>query len=117
MKRHVAQLLVWTVAFAAFLQWWQISYRYNLFANEYNHEVGMNHIGDEDFGLLYTANIALIIVGLTSVVLRRVEGRRAVWFAVVPLIANALAFASWYLMHRTGVLVGYQEFIGNAMNR
>jgi len=92
------------------LQWWQIVYRLHLFFGEYRGERAVNHIGDGDFALIYILNamlLASVIFALGVLWQSRSWRISAIGVGVV----NALGCLSLFIMHQTGALVEYSEFI------
>ena len=110
MKNLAAAMIVGAGVMAG-VQWWQIAYRLRLFFVDYHSERGMNHIGDGDFTLIYIANLLLLAAA--------VFGVRAFWHdargwrisGLVVSTMNAVGCLCLFVMHRTGVLVEYGEFI------
>jgi|ERR1017187_8920628 hypothetical protein len=112
MKRKVALLFIFVGAVLATVQWWQIAYRLHLFYVDYKGEPYANHIGDDDFTLIYIVNALLLLTAAFSIRVFRAEKpwRNA---ALIVGSANLAGWLALILMHRTGVLVGYTEFIGH----
>ena len=96
---------------AASFQWWQIIYRLALFFGEYHGERGVNHIGDGDFMLIYIVNALLF--ASTLVALRIFWQSARMWrgFSIVVGASNLLGCLMLIVMHMTGMLVEYGEFI------
>lgn len=65
MRRTAAFLIVGAGVVAA-LQWWQIIYRLYLFAHDYDHREGLNHVEDGTFMLLHGGNLMLVICVLSA---------------------------------------------------
>lgn len=92
-------------------QWWQIAYRLRLFLVDYQRERGVNHIGDGDFALIYIANSLLLVAAVFGV---RVLWRDSRSWRIAGLVVgttNVLGCLTLFVMHRTGILVEYGEFI------
>jgi hypothetical protein len=108
MKRTVALLFVFLGAFLAIVQWWQIGYRLHLYYVDYRCEPYMNHIGE--FTPIYIANAFLLLTSAFSFRVLRSEKpwRRA---ALIVGSVNLAGWLAFFLMHRTGILVEYVEFI------
>jgi hypothetical protein len=112
MKRKVAALFIFVGAVLAAVQWWQIAYRLHLFYVDYKGEPYANHIGDGDFTLIYIVNASLLLTAAFSF---RIFCAEKPW-RNTALIIGSVNLAGWlalFLMHRTGILVGYAEFIGH----
>jgi hypothetical protein len=110
--KKVASLFVFLAAAVAIIQWWQIAYRLHLFYVDYKGELNVNHIGDGDFTLIYVVNALLLLTAAFSFRVFRAEKP----WRHAALIIGSINLAGWLaliLMHRTGVLVGYTEFIGH----
>ena len=107
MKRLLLQIFVPIIVLAVFLQWYQIIYRIYLFVCDSGCALGMNHIGDGDFACVYVANIFLLLCGWISYRLIRGESRWVILVVRIAILANSIAFITWFLMHKTGVLVEY----------
>ena len=114
MKRLLPQIFVPIIVLAVILQWYQIIYRCYLFVSDSGYALGMNHIGDGEFACVYVANVFVFLCGLISYRLIRGESRWLILFVRIAILANAAAFIAWFIMHRTGVLVEYSEFIRNS---
>ena len=91
-------------------QWGQIVYRLHLFFGEYRGERGVNHVGDGDFALIYFLNA--ILLASTLFALRALWQSRSgrISSAAVGFV-NGLGWLSLFIMHQTGMLVEYGEFI------
>jgi hypothetical protein len=106
--KKLAASFVFLAATVAAIQWWQIAYRLHLFYVDYKGELNVNHIGD--FALIYVIN-ALVL--LTAAFSFRVFRNEKTW-RNAALIVGSVNLAGWlafFLMHKTGVLVEYTEFI------
>jgi hypothetical protein len=79
-----------------------------MFFGPYERRLWVNHIDDSAFAFVYTVNAFLLLAGLFSVALLRGPNRSLAW---IPLVANILGWVTVFVMHRTGVLVTYEEFI------
>jgi len=108
--KKLAPLLIASAGAAAAFQWWQIAYRLRLFFVDYGGERGANHISDGDFMLIYLTNALLLVVALCA--LRALRNSKS-WriFATSIGTANLLGWLTLFVMHRTGALVEYGEFI------
>lgn len=94
----------------ALFQWAQVLYRLWLFFGEYHGEHNVNHIGEGTFSLIYIANAVVLGFALFGL---RVLWRSRPWrvcLATVGII-NGLGWLTILIMHQTGMLVGYDEFI------
>jgi hypothetical protein len=102
--------LVAGAAAVALFQWAQIAYRLHLFFGECRGERAVNHIGDGDFALIYIANAILLASALFAL---RVLWQSRPWrvSSVAVGIVNGLGWLSLFIMHQTGALVEYGEFI------
>ena len=109
MKTLGTALIVGAAA-VGLLQWAQIVYRLYLFFGEYRGERAVNHIGDGDFALAYTINAVLLASALFAL---RVLWQSRPWriSSIAVGILNGLGCLSLFIMHQTGVLVEYSEFI------
>ena len=107
-----AEFLTITAATVAGFQWWQIVYRLRLFFGEHQGKPGLNHIGDGDFTFAYVVNGLLLLASLLSA---RVFRKNTSWktVAVTVGILNLLGWVTLIVMHQTGALVEYGEFIRN----
>ena len=109
--RNLATALVAAAGTAGLFQWSQIVYRLQLFFDDYHGEPGVNHIGNGDFALIYFANGLLLAVAAYGffVFWRLSRG----WCMVSAAVAavNVLGWITLFVMHRTGALVEYGEFI------
>ena len=92
------------------IQWWQIAYRLWLFYFDYGCERGVNHIGDEDFQAIYVVDVLLLFVALFAFRIFRQDIAWRYGAAVIGIL-NALGWLTLFIMHKTGVLVRYSEFI------
>lgn len=110
--KNLASALIVGVGAVALFQWAQIVYRLWLFFGEYHGERGVNHIGG-DFTLIYITNALLLAVAIFAlrVFWRGSRGWRVTSAAVAA--ANLLGWLTLFVMHRTGALVEYIEFIGH----
>ncbi len=84
-------------------------YRYSL----YNGQAGYNHTND--FQEIYTLDGWIVPLGVVSVVLLWRYGRLLRGSALFVVTANLLGALAFFLMHRMGILVTYQEFIEQHM--
>src|SRR5438093_4188637 len=109
--KNLASVLFAGAAGVAVLQWWQIAYRLRLFLTDCHGERGVNHIGDGAFTFIYIVNAILLagVVFALRVFWRDGRGWR-IATGVVGL-GNAFGWLTFAVMHRTGVLVEYGEFI------
>lgn len=108
--KMAATLAILTACVAAF-QWYQIGYRWWLFVNAYHRELYVNHIGEEDFPLIYGIDALCILVGAICLAVAWERRRRVRLLLAIPLVMNIVGAATIFWMHWTGVLVGYAEFI------
>ena len=92
------------------IQWWQIAYRLWLFYTDSRGERGINHIGDGDFLMIYVANGFLLGAALFAFRIFRQDKVWQIGAAIVGIL-NSLGWLVLFLMHKTGVLVEYGEFI------
>jgi hypothetical protein len=108
MKRTVALIFLFLGAFLAIVQWWQIGYRLHLYYVAYKSEPYLNHIGG--FTPIYVANVFLLLTSAFSFCVLRSE---KAWrhLVLVVGIVNLAGWIAFFLMHRTGILVEYPEFI------
>ena len=109
MKRFASTFVI-VAAAVAIIQWWQIAYRLRLFYVGYKGELNVNHIGDVDFILIHAADAALLLAAAVSLYIFRHEQH---WRKAI-LIIGSVNLAGWLaliLMHQTGILVEYHEFL------
>jgi hypothetical protein len=92
------------------IQWWQIAYRLWLFYADYGCERGVNHIDGGDFLMIYVVDVFLLSASLFAFRIFR-QDRAWRFGAAVIGILNALGWLTLFIMHKTGVLVEYGEFI------
>jgi hypothetical protein len=108
--KKLAVLFIFVAATVAAIQWWQIAYRLHLFYVDYKGEPYVNHIGVGDFALIYIANALLLLSAAFSFR----EFRNEKTWRNAALIIGSVNLAGWlafFLMHKTGILVEYIEFI------
>jgi len=113
MKLALAKMFVAVAGIIACMQWSQIAYRLALFYYQCNGERGFNHIDDGALGVAYSIDGVLLIVGIF--VLCSFWKKHSFWRAcsLAFVLANLAGGITLFNMHRTGVLVGYGEFIWN----
>lgn len=109
-RKVIAYILIGLTSIAAIIQWWQLIYRLHLFMSEYSMRLGVNHIVDGGFNLIYRLNGIFFVVGLVGISLVKFEKKKFIPF--IPLYLNILGCLTFFLMHRSGVLVEYMEMIG-----
>jgi len=97
----------------AFLQWQQIVYRLNLFYTDYRGERYVNHIDDVVFPMIHFVNAGLLVASAWTLRRNWRSSGGWIWFACAVAAANVIAWASFIYMHRAGILIGYNEFIGH----
>lgn len=116
MKSLLARMLVVAAGLIACLQWSQIAYRLALFYYQCNAKRGFNHINDGAFGVAYSIDVVLLVVGIF--VLSSLWKNPGFWraSALAVVLANLAGGITLFNMHRTGVLVGYGEFIWNSQH-
>ena len=113
MKLTLAKIFVVIAGLIACLQWSQIAYRLALFFYQCNSKRGFNHIDDGAFGIAYSIDVILVAVGIF--VLYSLWKTPRFWRAcsLAFVLANLAGGITLFSMHRTGVLVGYTEYIYN----
>ena len=110
MRSLTASILLSGAGLLGLFQWSQIVYRLRLFWGEYHAVLGVNHIADGDFALIYFINalgVAAVLYALY--VFWRNRGWRAASIAVA--LVNVCGWVALFIMHRTGMLVEYGEFL------
>ena len=95
----------------AVLQVTQVIYRSYLFLAEYHSQPNVNHIGNGDFALIYIANAVVFAFSLWSYRSSASTGNRFSRLMQLVILANVVCCFALFVMHRTGVLVEYHEFI------
>jgi hypothetical protein len=75
----------------------------------YKGRPGMNHAND--FTQIYTMDAWAAPLCLLAVLLVWRQRRRSRYFALAVLLANLLSALAFFVMHRTGILVTYDEYI------
>lgn len=113
-RRRIGQALLVICVVGAVAQWWYIVLKARLFVVDYQCQLYVNHVGADVFVLAYVMNAFLLLFGLGGVLLLRDGSVRVKTFALIPLAANVLGWISFFLMHRCGMLVTYEEFIYHA---
>ena len=113
MKLALAKMFVMVAGLIACFEWSQIAYRLALFYYQCNAERGFNHIDAGAFGIAYSVDVILLVVGIF--VLCSLWKTPGFWRAcsLAFVLANLAGGITLFNMHRTGVLVGYGEFIYN----
>jgi len=101
----------------AMLQIYQVFYRSHLFIGEYQSQPHVNHIGDGDFALLYIANLVVFVFAFWAYRSAATNRHRLRGLLLLLILANAACCFAFFVMHRTGVLVEYSEFIRARKNR
>jgi hypothetical protein len=108
--KSFATLLLAGAGMGCVIQWWQIAYRLWLFYSDYGCECGVNHIGDGDFLMIYVVDVLLLSAALFAFRIFR-QDRAWQFGAAIIGILNALGWLTLFVMHKSGVLVEYSEFI------
>jgi hypothetical protein len=106
--KKTAILFIFSGAALAIIQWWQICYRLHLFYVDYKGELFVNHI--DGFGLIYVLDALLLLTATFSFRIFQNEKR----WRNAALFVGSTNLAGWLaliVMHRTGILVEYPEFI------
>lgn len=80
-----------------------------LFLFVYHAETGVNH--SDEFADMYRQDAWAIPLGLLAALLLWRQGMSLRRFGAVVFLANVLGLVAYLVMHRTGVLVTYDEFI------
>lgn len=109
-RKSFASFLIAGCGAIATLQWWQIAYRLRLFFTEYRGERGVNHVGDGDFALINITNALLLLAAVFAFRAIRQDRRWRVAAVTVGAV-NVIGWLTLIVMHRTGALVEYHEFI------
>ena len=109
--KNVASALVAGAGVFVFFEWSQIIFRLRLFFANYHGQRGVNHIGDGDFALIYFANVLLLTVVAFGLVILWRHSRAWRITSLTVAAMNVLAWVAYFIMHRTGALVEYGEFI------
>jgi hypothetical protein len=103
-----------SLASAAFLpalyQWTLVLYRLGLFWLDYKGQLGMNHA--DDFRDIYTMDVCAVPTSMFAVMLLWRQRGRKRRLSLCILAANILGAGAFFVMHKTGVLVSYSEYIG-----
>lgn len=94
---------------SAFNLWLTALARIYLFVFESHFRLGMNH--SDDYGYVYSNAWWLLPMGLLSTIL--LWQPRSKWknVALWVFLANLLAMITFVVMHWTGILVSYDEYI------
>ncbi len=109
-SKAAAWLTLGLVLLVAARQWYEIYDRLHLFVVGYDCRTGQSHVADGAFVFIYLINAALLTVTCAAACwLWSSRAGRPV--AVALLALNAVAMVTWFVMHRTGALVTYSEFI------
>ena len=108
--KSFASLLIAGCGAVAGLQWWQIAYRLRLFFTDYRGERDVNHIEDGDFALIYITNALLLLAAVFAFRVFRHDRRWRIAAVTVGAV-NVVGWLTLFVMHRTGALVEYHEFI------
>lgn len=105
-------LMVYT-GLAAFYQWSNAAYRFCLFVFECGCRLNVNHANDfAEIDRLNTIAVPLsLVVFLYTLFCIRRKDSTARQVALILLIANLAGWAAFFIMHRTGVLITYEEYI------
>lgn len=105
-----AAFLIFVAGILAAIQWSQIAYRLYLFVHHYHGERGVNHIG-EAFADIYLINALLLAMAISGLMVLWRHSRTWRTAAAVIGATNLLGWIALFVMHQTGVLVEYGEFI------
>ena len=87
----------------------ECGYRLWLFFGVYDAQVGANHVGRGYFRLIYLGTGMGSAAALGFLLLARRRAWR--WAAGLLVALNLLLCLAFFVMHRTGALVHYSEFI------
>lgn len=94
---------------SAFNLWLTASARIYLFVFESHFRLGMNH--SDDYGYVYSNAWWLLPMGLFSTILLWQPLNKWKNLALWVFAANLLAMITFVVMHWTGILVSYDEYI------
>ena len=108
--KAISASLVAAAGAVGLFQWGEIIYRLLLFFGEYRGERGVNHVGDGDFALIYFINAILLVSTLFAL---RVLWQSRTWriSSLAVGFLNVLGWLGLFIMHQTGALVEYGEFM------
>ncbi len=87
----------------------EMAHRLHLFWHVYDNTNGMNHVADGYFSAVYLAGISGAILGFAAARMLRLRYWRIAAGSVGLL--NLALCAAFLIMHRTGALVTYDEFV------
>jgi hypothetical protein len=107
-------LAIWLMVGSATIcgyTWWQIGCRVHLFYAEYGGRRWVNHVSDGTFEAAYVAGIVAACLALVPWRVFRESFRSVSRAATVIAVFNVLGVLGIFLMHRSGILVTYMEFI------
>ena len=113
MIRAKIGLSIATACLGVALIWWaEIIYRLWLFFTDYQMKRYENHTGDGYFIIVHFVLGCFLAGGLVSATLLAKERKSLAVGSLIPTVLGVLAWLTVQVMHRTGVLIGYMEWIG-----
>ena len=112
MLRTKLALSISAISLAMAILWWaELLYRIWLFFTDYGMQRFENHTEDGYFVFVHFVLICFIIAGVTSVALVLKEKKSYCLGVLVPMALGILAWTTVMTMHRTGLLIGYDEWM------
>jgi hypothetical protein len=89
--------------------WSQLIYRLTLFYRDHGGQAGMNHVGDGAFSLAYGVSAVCVVAAIAAAVMFNRRLSRLLACGVAATVVGGCVL--FYVMHQTGALIEYEEFV------